>query len=281
MEKVDTALGLIRHPDKNECASNDPDRVRKTMEGLEDTTGFPKDHMHLLGIMHYCANKSTETHLTDDKKKTIFARLNKIRYVAKAKHMREKHVKSLVLPILTWCGAWCNHSKDTVKKVRSAVIKTVLRKQVAGARPFLTWVAALGPDLDPVYLMDLRIIGIMRWKIREALEKGSSSIRSTKRWRAMLHRFGWVEVGTHGPRRINTKTQSEERIGSEVREALSVDRPGTNPSTARALSDLGVVQADEGIVDVAAVGNATLKKVMRRVWAKVWWRGEKCLDSTI
>lgn len=189
-EEVDHALGLIRHPDKNECASNKPDMARTIMEGMEDTTGSPRDHMNLLGITHYCASKETEAHLGEEKKKTIFTRLNRIRYVAKAKHMREKRVKSLVLPIPTWCGAWCHHANEIVKKVRSAVIKTVMRKQVTGARPFLTWTAALGPDLDPVYLMDLRIIGTIKWKIREALEKGVAVSHAAPLWMGRSRKTG-------------------------------------------------------------------------------------------
>ena len=156
--------------------------------------------------------------------------------------------------------------------------------------------AALGPDLDLVYPMDLRFIGMMRWKTREALEKGATTRRGTKRWRAMLHCFGWVEVGRKGPVRINTKRagtrpvygHSEmERAGAEASDAEKPDQTlsgGVEASNAEiprtSVEDLGIVRTAEGVADLAAIGNATLKKFMRRVWTKAWWSRENCLGGT-
>lgn len=213
---VDSALGLIRHPDKNECASNDPDRARTAIRGMEDTAGQPREDIMLLGVRHNLVDHGNSVEV--EKGDKITKRLNRIKYVGNSKAERAGLVRSLALPMMTWRGAWNSIPGRQLTRIRGQIEMTVRRRDYTGRRRFLVWTAPLGCDLDPEYVMDMRAINTVRWIIIQNIRKGGQTKVQTgqARWRQILAKWNWIETSEDGSnRRITRKgaPQPDQQLG--------------------------------------------------------------------
>lgn len=159
----------------------------------------------LLGI-HYNATKARRVPIDSRVIAKVQARLRRLRTASRKHRHKRKLVKSLVLSLFTHTGPWTTIPKKLLAKWRTSIETTVLGFPQAGRSRFLIWSCFLGPDLDPEYVLDSKVILHELWKLRrdvmscvsltdlEALRMSPAPSIAKQRLTEVLDKWNWQQV---------------------------------------------------------------------------------------
>ena len=175
--EVDTALGLEWHPDKGACAATSK-KARLRIHTLCGTrVGKLVSSWTLLGVRY----SFTKRRLCADTKKhqeRIKRRLRRIYRVARIPTLRKALVRTTVLPIITWLGAWSRPTKRQLVTYQRQVEVAVNEWNHQNRSRYLLWTEDLGPKLDPAHVLDLAALNYER---RRAARRATNRVAEAHR----------------------------------------------------------------------------------------------------
>jgi hypothetical protein len=123
--------------------------------------------------------------------RTMLLRLQRIRKATTSERLRRRAVQSLVLPIITWTGAWTRPTLAKLRSLRLEIERTVIGHVYPGRSNFLTWTAKLGAQLDPEFLLDFRAVQHEVWRLRR---RTTQPPLACGRMAEVATRWGWPKV---------------------------------------------------------------------------------------
>ena len=195
--ELDEVLGLERHPDKRAAASN-TEKGRKRLKRKAAILGPAKDSFLVLGI-RYAFGRRRQLCFRHDKLARAKYRLRRIRIAGRKAAARRKLVRSVVLPILTWQGAWAPPATGKLERLRREVERTIHAKVPEARSRFLTWTCerTLGARADPIFEYDLAALRDEAWRVRRRTQGGQVDhlAEPTPRMLEAAAEWGWQRAG--------------------------------------------------------------------------------------
>ncbi|CAE8687780.1 unnamed protein product, partial [Polarella glacialis] len=231
--QVDAAMGLELRPDKGELFAT-ANKGRKNLHELSRRVGPVREHFKLLGLRYNTTN-GKRTPVEARAVAIVAARLRRIPKAVKSRWKRIKMVRALVLPMVTFTGAWTRPTKDQIAKWRSAVETAVLGRIMPGRSRFLVWAALLGPQVDPDFMIHMAALRHEQWRARRRAanhQLQQDAATACGRMREVAAKWGWTHLL---PGQFDTKT---------------------------------------GILELGWDGEATIKSAAARGWEAMLWKQE-------
>jgi hypothetical protein len=196
-DEVDSALGLTKHPGKKRAASTTA-RGRKQLAPLKDRVGKAEAKMEVLGILYAYGRQQVQA-FKPVKLAEARRRLRRTGKVSRSPWLKRSLIRQLVLPMITWQGAWARPKVSTLNRLRCGVERAVLGGMTESRSRFILWTAdpALGPGLDPAYQYDLAALRFEVWRARRRLahptEPGLTD--PPPRMMTVAQQWGWLHEG--------------------------------------------------------------------------------------
>ena len=136
----------------------------------------------LLGVW-YNTTKARRTPVCPQVCAMVKARLRRLRTATKNQGRKRHLVRSLVISLFAHTGAWTTVSKQVQSKWRTAVETAIMGRLHSHRSRFLAWAAYLGPDCDPEFALDCKVMQHELWRLRRDLSVISqvSELRSLSR----------------------------------------------------------------------------------------------------
>ena len=174
---------------------------------------------------------------TDGKVK---ARLRRIPLATRNFWTRKKMIKKLVIPIISFPGAWTQPTKAIMQSWSSSIENALIGKPLRGRSRYLLWTAALGHDVCPMFALDKECLRHEIWRIRRQNQRQLDNVvpvrrRFAGRWAAVACKWGW--------RRI--------------------------------LDEDGSYNTPDGVVQLGGDGKPAFNAAARRGWESDLWRADK------
>ena len=125
--------------------------------------------------------------------------------------IKRKLVRSFVLSLFNHTGAWSTLSVDRLFKWQNAIELAVLGSLPSQRSRFLVWALPLGPNLDPEFDLDSKVILHLLWLIKQQLKMCTTSDQVTQ--------LGLSDIPVLPPRcqKVFTKWQWEQTSFSHFR----------------------------------------------------------------
>ena len=176
-EKIDAELGMKMRADKCEIFATHKKLRKQAKQKLApfvDGKGCVET-FSLLGVW-YNVTRKHRCHGNPKGYKKARKLLTRLKHATDDFRIKRNLIRSMVLPPVTWMGAWSRAQKNHLLKIRTAVEKTT-RKWMGEASPALNWITKIGPDLDPFFQVDQDVIRHLKWMWDQGKQPNG------KRWR--------------------------------------------------------------------------------------------------
>jgi hypothetical protein len=236
-DKVDAALGWTKHPEKLKSFSSS-NKIAKKLADHSGTVGPCVNKFKLLGIQ-YTVRKKRLCQNSAAKAAKVARRLGRIKVVGGNFWRRRRLVRSTVLPIITYTGAWTVPTKAQTSKWESHIERTILGKNLAGRSRLLVWAAALGAEANPGHMLDVEALRHECWRLRRRnMARIHGEVDPTRnrsgRWQTVAASWSWKQMGEDG-----------------------------------------VYQTPEGQVDLGAIGKPALVVLTGKAFERIKWLEDK------
>jgi hypothetical protein len=187
---IDRAFGLEWHPDKGELFASDA-TTADSLTVLTADVGPVVSAFTLLGIRYHT---DARYRLPSYAKVVarMLVRLERIAVATRDQGLKRQAVLTLVLPILTWSGAWNRPTKQELRPVLSAIERAVCGWLTPGRSPFLLWVAELGASLCPFFGLDFAAVRHEVWRLRTNEPQPD---RPSRRMQELARKWRWIPLG--------------------------------------------------------------------------------------
>ena len=194
-DEADAALGLTKHPGKKKAASTTK-KGRQQLLPLKDRVGKAEAHLEVLGIL-YAYGKQRVRAFKPAKLEEARRRLRRTGKVSRSRWLKRSLVRQLVLPMITWQGAWALPNAQTLDRLRCGVERVVLGGLTEGRSRFIAWVAypALGAKMDPVFQYDLSAVRFELWRARRRLDHPTEPGLTDPTPRMLAVARNWAALG--------------------------------------------------------------------------------------
>jgi endonuclease/exonuclease/phosphatase family metal-dependent hydrolase len=189
--KVDKAAGMIEHPGKRGIFASTPATLR-VAERLALKPNSVSRQFVLLGVSYDISHRDQRP-VIKRKLEVALKRCVRIRMAVRARHARIRHVRSLVLPLMTWRGAWNFLPKQAIESLTSGIERAVYGTSLPGRSRFIVWDACIGAECHPMYALCKEALRTQTWRAaRRAWGKkvagAAGSLHAAMQW------LGWRPV---------------------------------------------------------------------------------------
>ena len=130
----------------------------------------------LLGVYYnLTAARRTPVDLAVEHK--VQARLRRLKTATHKQFIKRKLTRSLVLSLFNHTGAWSTLPVDRIFRWQNLIELAVLGSRPTQRSRFLVWALRLGPQLDPEFDLDSKVIHHLLWLLQQRVKDCNSSIQ--------------------------------------------------------------------------------------------------------
>ena len=196
-DRVDAILGHEKHPNKISSFGRGK-KIKKKLHGASSILGKNQQRFVLLGVSYSVEKrKLCQKALKTDLK--LRRRIQRIPLATKSFWTRKRFVKKLVLPLVSYTGAWTTPSKTMLASWSSLIEHALVGKPILGRSRYLVWAATLGSDVCPRFALDREALRHEIWRIRRQNQRKLENLlpvrhRFAGRWSTVAEKWGWTLV---------------------------------------------------------------------------------------
>lgn len=123
----------------------------------------------LLGIRYEQEGGEVRASIAPDTLRRAQRRLRRLGATCRAMVHRQLHLRSLVLPMLSWAGALVRHDEEHLKALRRDTLVHVVGNLGKSQSNMLLWLALLDEEDDISFVLDMATLRHLRRRAKEAL----------------------------------------------------------------------------------------------------------------
>lgn len=201
-DEIDADLGWAKHPEKLQCYGKGKG-MKRQLQLRRDTLGPFHTRFKLLGVK-YSIDRAKLCQESDNAVYKMLRRLDRIRCGCKGFYTRRRMIRTLVLPILKYPGAWAAPTKRTLRRIETKIEYTMLGRQIRGRSRFLLWNAALDADINPGHCLNLEALRHESWRLRKRAQRRiegkpvPAQDQQAGRWPKVAELWEWQKDGQEG-----------------------------------------------------------------------------------
>ena len=98
--------------------------------------------------------------------------LSRIRFLFRSRNKRRLCVQSLVVPMISWAGAWTTRNKKFLHKITTKIERCILGRITPGRSPTLIW-ALIGLNVHLVFQQIVTALRVWSWQAWQQQKEGT------------------------------------------------------------------------------------------------------------